>query len=252
MALITLNFFSQTLGMQTEVLVIMPQKDTVGQIGIDSNADDAAYKCLYLLHGLSDDHTIWLRRTSIERYASQYGICVVMPCAGRSFYCNTAYGMNYYDYIAHEIPQRMREFFHVSSRREDNFIAGLSMGGYGALKIGLRESHAFCAAAGLSPVGCLNQPNHENLIRSIFGNTEVPQEEELVYLAEKHRNDPNKPRLYMTIGTDDFLYEVSKPLRKALEETGYDLTYYEEKAEHNWEFWDAQIQEVLKWMFDKR
>ena len=97
MALITLNFYSESLGIQTEVWVVMPQKSCAGQIGIDAKAGDSAYKCLYLLHGLSDDHTIWLRRTSIERYATDYGICVVMPCGGRSFYCNMKDGMAYYD-----------------------------------------------------------------------------------------------------------------------------------------------------------
>lgn len=252
MALITLNFYSQSLGMQTEVLVIMPQKNTAGQIGIQSKAEGTAYPCLYLLHGLSDDHTIWLRRTSIERYASQYGICVVMPCGGRSFYSNTAYGMNYYDYIAKELPQRMQEFFHVSSRREDTFIAGLSMGGYGAFKIALREKNRFCAAAALSPVGDLQNAGFEGLLQTIFGSTTVPQEDDLLYLSKAHKDDPQKPKLYFAIGTDDFLYENSKSLRKTLTDCGYHLTYHEEKATHSWEFWDCQIQKVLQWMFDAR
>lgn len=252
MALITLNFYSQALKMQTEVLVVMPQRDTAGQIGIESKAEGAAYKCLYLLHGLSDDQTIWLRRTSIERYASKYGICVVMPCGGRSFYCNAVGGMNYYDYIAKELPQRMQEFFHVSHKREDNFIAGLSMGGYGALKIGLRETGRFCAAAALSPVSDLRSAGFSDILQSIFGTAELPDEDDLLYLTEKHKDDPEKPRVYFAIGTDDFLYENSRSLRRLLSDCGYQLTYHEEKAAHTWEFWDAQIQDVLKWMFETR
>ena len=78
MAFIELNFYSEALGMQTQVNVILPQKSSAGEIGGSSASINAQeYRCLYLLHGLSDDHTIWMRRTSIERYASEYGICAL-------------------------------------------------------------------------------------------------------------------------------------------------------------------------------
>jgi len=102
MALINLKFFSEALGMNTEAIVIMPQKGNYGEIGVDSNVKAGPYKCLYLLHGLSDDHTIWMRRTSIERYAAYYGICVVMPRGDKSFYTDMKYGMAYYTHIAKE------------------------------------------------------------------------------------------------------------------------------------------------------
>ena len=252
MALIELNVYSEALGMQTQVLVIMPQKSTLGQIGITAKAEDAAYKCLYLLHGLSDDQTIWLRRTSIERYASEYGICVVMPRADRSFYCDTAYGASYYTYIAKELPMRMQEFFHVSGKREDNFIAGLSMGGYGALKIALRENQTFCAGAGLSPVADLQASCFDDLLRVIFGSDRVPEQDDLLCLAEQQKNASQKPRLYMAVGKEDFLYDCCQTLRRKLE-NNYDFTYYEEdNIGHSWVFWDAQIIEVLKWMFDNK
>ena len=157
MAFMDFKFFSESLGMQTEVYVVMTQRSSAGEIGIENKAEAKKYKCLYLLHGLSDDHTIWLRRTSIERYATEYGICVVMPCGHRSFYTDMKYGGKYYTYIAKELPRVIREFFNVSDKREDNYIAGLSMGGYGALKIGLREHGSFCAAAGLSSVADINR-----------------------------------------------------------------------------------------------
>ena len=128
MALIDLKFFSQTLGMQTEAYVIIPQKSTKGEIGIKGKRKDEEYKCVYLLHGLSDDHSIWLRRTSIERYAADYGACIVMPCGGRSFYTDMKYGMKYFSYITEELPSIVSEFFKVSNKREDTYIAGLSMG----------------------------------------------------------------------------------------------------------------------------
>ena len=133
MAWITLRYFSEVLGMQRELYAIVPQKNKAGEIGLSDNGNDLRGKCLYLLHGLSDDHTIWMRRTSIERYAEAYGLTVVMPNGDVSFYTDMKHGRKYYTHIAQEIPRIAQEFLHVSGRREDSFIAGLSMGGYGAL-----------------------------------------------------------------------------------------------------------------------
>ena len=99
MAFCEVHIFSEALGVQTTVNVVIPQRSTAGEIGIGGKSNTEKYKCLYLLHGLSDDHTIWLRRTSIERYAQEYGICVVMPFGGRSFYTDMQYGEKYYTYI---------------------------------------------------------------------------------------------------------------------------------------------------------
>lgn len=250
MALINLKFYSEALGMQTEALVVMPQKGNYGEIGIQSNVQAGPYKCLYLLHGLSDDHTIWLRRTSIERYASYYGICVVMPRGDKSFYSDMKYGMPYYTHIAKELPKVIREYFNVSAKREDNFVAGLSMGGYGALKIGLRECGSFGACAGISPCGDLKKlPEFNDVFRPIFGDDiAVPNEDDLLYLCDCAKDSPERPRVYIGIGTEDFLYDNIQPVRLKLEENGYDFTYRESAGAHTWEFWDEYIQYVLKWM----
>ncbi len=253
MALIELKFFSEALGIQTEAYVVIPQIGNYGEIGVGDSGGRKKYKCLYLLHGLSDDHTIWLRRTSIERYAGKYGICVVMPFAAKSFYTDMKYGMNYYTYIAKELPSRICEFFNVSDRREDNFVAGLSMGGYGALKIALRECDRFCAGAGLSAVTDIaaRAKDMSRISLPIFGKEcEVDADDDLFALAEKRKNDPNRPRLYLGVGTEDFLYGENQLFKAKLEENGYDLTYRESQGSHTWEFWDEYIQYVLKWMFE--
>lgn len=251
MAFCELHLYSENLGMQTTVNVVIPQRKRKGEIGVASNAAGEQYKCLYLLHGLSDDQTIWMRRTSIERYADQYGICVVMPFAARSFYTDMKYGEQYYSYIAEELPKAIREFFNVSSKREDNFIAGLSMGGYGALKIGLRECDRFCAAVGLSAATDMVRRCEERrpVMLPIFGEElTVPESEDLFKLAEKQAKNPLKPRIYLGIGTEDFLYEENQRLKATLETLGYDLTYRESAGAHNWVFWDAYIQYALEWL----
>ena len=129
--------------------VVLPQA-TSSQIGLTGETTGGDAPVLYLLHGLSDDDTIWLRRTSIERYAAPLGLAVVMPQVARSFYTDEAHGNRYWTFLSEELPQLARSFFHLSDRREDTFVAGLSMGGYGALKWALHRPGRFAAAASLS------------------------------------------------------------------------------------------------------
>ena len=253
MAFCEVHFQSQALGFQTTVNVILPQLKNKGEIGVENNAKPGKYKCLYLLHGLSDDQSIWMRRTSIERYAQAKGICVVMPFGEKSFYTDMKYGSKYYTYISEELPAIMREFFNISEMRSDNYIAGLSMGGYGALKIGLRNPDKFCCAAGLSSVadikGC--RELFKNNFINIFGeDDDIPPEEDLFELAKSVSTHKNRPRIYMGVGTEDFLYDGNVRLKGVFESLNYDITYRESKGNHSWEFWDEYIQYVLDWMLD--
>lgn len=250
MALIDLKFYSRSLRMQTEAYVVIPQRSTKGEIGIQTKAEVGKYKCLYLLHGLSDDHSIWLRRTSIERYAAEYGICVVMPCGGRSFYTDMKFGMNYFTYITTELPEIIGEFFNVSTAREDSYIAGLSMGGYGALKAALRKPEAYCAVAGLSAVADIRNRKKDGTLIPVFGDEyNIPDEDDLFCLAEKTNNNPLKPRIFMGVGTEDALYDANVRLKEHIEKLDYDFTFRESSGRHNWEFWDEYIRYTLKWMF---
>ena len=150
MALLHVDFFSDVLGMCQQMDVILPEQ-THGQIGMEGVRGEGKYPVLYLLHGMSDDHTIWQRRTSIERYASDYGIAVVMPTTQLGWYTDMHIGYKWWTYISKELPAICRSFFpYMSDKREDTFAAGLSMGGYGALKCGLLAPDTFGAVASLS------------------------------------------------------------------------------------------------------
>ena len=132
MALLHVDFFSDVLGMCTQMDVILPER-TRGQIGMEGKRGDGKYPTLYLLHGMSDDQTIWQRRTSIERYASEHGIAVVMPTTQLGWYTDMHIGFKWWTFLSQELPAICRSFFpYMSDRREDTFAAGLSMGGYGA------------------------------------------------------------------------------------------------------------------------
>ena len=149
MAFLECRFFSEALDVSVTVNVLLPQK-TFSQIGLKGVADSDGAPVLYLLHGLSDDESIWLRRTSIERYATQYGLAVIMPDGGRSYYADMFHGGKYWTYLSEELPRVMQSFFRFSTKREDTFAAGLSMGGYGAMKLALHCPEKFAAAASLS------------------------------------------------------------------------------------------------------
>ncbi len=252
MAYIQLHVFSRALGIQTEVGVIMPQRDTTGEIGIENAVKTEKYRTLYLLHGLSDDQSIWHRRTSIERYATEYGVCVVMPCGGRSFYINQQNGQAYYNFIAKELPAIIGEFLNVSDKREDRFIAGNSMGGYGALKIALKENKTFGGGAGLSSVADIRTDMFKELLEGVVGKENyLSDDEDLFALSAKYENSETKPRLWMCCGTEDFLYADNVKLRDHLQKLTYDYTYEESEGAHTWEYWDDKIQRVLAWAFEK-
>ena len=252
MALINIKFASEVLGRQMEIQVIIPQKSTVGEIGIANNAKDEKYKTLLLLHGLSDDFTIWARRTSIERYATERGIAVIMASAEKSFYTDMRYGDNFYTYISQEVLYRAREYLPLSEKREDTFIAGNSMGGYGAIKIALKNPDKFAAAAGLSSVADIEKfmTVHRPALRECIFGDKIAEDEDLFSLAKAHEQDPVKPRIYMAVGSQDFMYEENVRLKEHFERLNYDFTYREADGAHNWAFWDEYIQYVLSWMLD--
>jgi putative tributyrin esterase len=252
MALIQCDFFSETLGLSTSMTVILPQS-TQGQIGMKGMEGSGKHPTLYLLHGLSDDHTIWLRRTSIERYVASLGLAVVMPAANRSFYTDMKVGQNYWTFISEELPRVARSFFPLSDRREDNFAAGLSMGGYGAFKLGLRCPDRFAAAASLSgsldatALDFVNRPEFAN----IFGSADEVRGsgEDLFFLAEKAAGSGEPvPKLYQCCGTEDFLYAANQRFLNHARKLDLDLTYEEEPGQHEWAYWDRKIQNVLDWL----
>lgn len=254
MALITCNFFSESLGLSTSMTVILPQQ-TSSQIGLNNRSSRKLHPTLYLLHGLSDDDTIWSRRTSIERYVAELGLAVVMPNVHQSFYTDMEYGNKYWTFLSEELPAIARSFFPLSDAREDNFVAGLSMGGYGAFKWALRHPDRFAAAASLS--GALDMANHVKsnphmnpLFRLIYGEKDIMgTNEDLLHLvAESAQTDSPKPLLYQCCGTEDFLYNDNLAFRDACAQSGYPLTYVEGPGNHEWGYWDTHIQEFLRIM----
>ena len=257
MALLHVDFFSDALGMCTAMDVILPEK-TRGQIGMEGRGAEGKCPTLYLLHGMSDDHTIWQRRTSIERYVADKALAVVMPTTHLGWYTDMYIGYKYWTFISQELPAICRRFFPMmSDRREDTFAAGLSMGGYGAFKCGLIAPETFSCCASLSgalDVGEICREkilSNEDLFYDIFGPADqvAGGENDLFAAAERlAASDRPKPRMYMWCGTEDFLYKENVHMRDHLKALHYDLTYEESTGNHNWGCWDQKIQSILSWL----
>jgi S-formylglutathione hydrolase FrmB len=259
LAFLDFHFFSETLALTCSAHVILPQATTL-QIGMAGGKRREKYPTLYLLHGLSDDHTIWTRRTSIERYAAERNIAVVMPAVGRSFYQDMACGPKYWSFLSEELPAICQHYFPLSEAREDTFAAGLSMGGYGALRLGLARPEKFAGVASLS--GALDlarrlreagkpfaRIDRNEWIGIVGPELKASADTNLWLLASKLASFAGpRPAIYLACGMEDELLDDTRAFRQHLDALSLPITHHEGPGAHEWGYWDAEIQRVLKWL----
>lgn len=252
MALLRCDFFAETLGLSTSMTVILPEEAS-GQIGMAGQARDEV-PVLYLLHGLTDDDTIWTRRTSIERYVAPLGLAVVMPQVHHSFYSDEVHGLPFWTFLTEELPAVVQRFFRLSSAREDTFVAGLSMGGYGAMKWALRQPARFAAAASLSGALGLRHPSSgadpdfARLMHRVFGDGPTEGTADDVIHLVRSVDPAVLPFLYVACGTEDFLHPANEWFIEEAAAAGVPLTVRLGPGDHEWGYWDQQIQDVLAWL----
>lgn len=251
------NCYSHSLMRRVEFNVLLPEcKKSSDAVGIS----EEKYKTIWLLHGLSGDQNSWIRRTSIERYAEKYGFAVVMPNVDRSWYTDTAYGAKYFTFITKELPEICRGCFKgMSADREDNIIAGLSMGGYGALKSALLcpDNYGFCISlSGSLDITRKGRPCNLKEWKSIFDfNMEAPSELEgsehdLFAVSRKNRElGLTFPKIYMWCGTEDNLNKVNHDFDEELTRLGVEHTFKESEGDHSWKWWDMHIESALAHLF---
>jgi len=249
-ALLTVDFYSEALEMGTTLRVLLPE-GAAGHIGTPDAPVPPELPVLYLLHGLSDDSTAWLRYTSIDRYVGERPMAVVMPQVARSFYADEVDGYPYWRYLSEELPAVVQRMFRVSGRREDTFVAGLSMGGYGALKWALRQPERFAAAASLSGaldvVGLATVDERGPLFRRVYGDQGPGPDDDLLDLLG--RADPSAlPGLWVSCGTEDHLIASNHRFVARAEEVGVPVTARFGAGEHEWGVWDSTIRDVLAWL----
>lgn len=247
MTLLSVHFPGQALGKHTAMHVILPP-------------GKGPFPVLYLLHGLSDDYTIWQRRTSIERYVEGKNLMVVMPDGGRSFYCNDCRpgGLAYEDHIVRDVVGFVDETFRTIADRRGRTIAGLSMGGYGALMLGLKHAEMFSVVCAHSSVtGFTRSPYpalpHINVIADA-----LPKDGryDLFLLAQKVLKTRKQTALRMDCGLNDGFLNENREFHVHLGKIGFKHEYREYPGIHSWDYWDIHIQQsiafILSHLKDKK
>ena len=243
MAHLTCTFSSECLKMNTSLTVILPEQVRMDQIRV-----------VYLLHGLMDNCTGWSRYTSVERYAREHNVAVVMPEVQRSFYTDMAMGVKYFSYVLDELPAVCRRFFGFSDVPRLNYIMGLSMGGYGALKCMLRKPEYFAGCAAFSAVTDMPgrvaaaETEEKKEFQAIFGmDLKVPEESDLFALAKK-ADAGTLPKLYTACGESDDLYPENLRFAEFLQKKGAGNHFEHWEGVHDWVFWDKALQRGMAYI----
>ena len=244
------QFQSESLGRTMKYRIILPA-------GYDRAAH--RYPVLYLLHGLTGDDTDWETKTRIDEYARQYQLIIVMPDAGNSWYTNSIGRPNnrYEDYIARDLVREVDDRYRTLRLRTARFIGGLSMGGYGAMKLGLRYPQTFFFAASFSgafgPVRTGVGANDRwpkaavDEFNEIFGpvGSESRTANDISTVIAKA--DPKiAPFPYFDCGTEDALLESNREVGAQLQKAGFRFEYRERPGRHEWTYWDHQVREMLR------
>lgn len=257
MALIQMNYLSNALLRTVPVNIILPV-DKVSSKTRDYEARTKPFKTLYLLHGMFGNYTDWCANTRVQRWAEEKNLAVVMPSGDNMYYVNSLIPFNDYGaFIGEELPRIMQAAFPLSDRREDTFIAGLSMGGFGALRNGFKYADTFGYIAALSSAITVLDPTFHPIAgdKAVFGDlaaaAQTDKNYQVCYEQLKERVAAGKatmPHVYLACGTDDEFITSTRALRDQLLADGVDLAYDEEPGGHEWDFWDRQIKKVIDWL----
>jgi len=260
MPTITTSIFSEAVGGQTYVTIILP----IGTEYESSIKPGEKFETLWLLHGGGGNSSEWSRMTSIERHALKHRIAVIMPEVGGNFYNDIPSGPKYFEYVTEELPTMLRKYLPLSEKREDNYICGLSMGGFGASKCAFNYPERY-AAVGLMSTGPMSpiqlndalaargddRPGFTNRFDIIFGGLDkIPHSvNDIWYVLEKAVTEHKElPRIFNCCGTEDFTYDGYCKFRNFADQLSLDITYMEGPGAHTWDFWDEYLPKFLDWL----
>lgn len=250
------HYHSKILAMDSTMNIIVPTPQNARE----------TYPVLWLLHGGGGNENDWLYNTGINRYAQKHNIAVVMPCAGISRYCNMTWGGDYFDALTWELPRICRHYLPgMSEERGDNFIAGLSLGGSGAISLGMRcpEQYGYIgvlsassiiplehlrdkAAGGPTPPG---GPGHKSVNMLNFGVEDTgelvgTEHDVLMHARNIIRDAKPAPKVFHAVGMEDHAYPVGLGLKaffEGFEGNPFRYEFHTEHGAHSWDFWDKWI-----------
>jgi len=262
MALIHVTYFSAALAGQNEFNLVLP--NDIPPFMADENPHyRRPTKTLVLLHGYNGGTADWITGSSVQELAGQYNLAVIMPNGRNSFYLDKeATGEKFATFVGDEVLTYARKTFGLSSKAEDTFIGGFSMGGFGALHTGLSFSHNYSKIAALSSALIIHQlknmkPEDPNPMANyayyanVFGDLRTAEERDCnpeFLIRQKLAAGEKLPQIFLACGTEDFLIEPNRAFRDFLKENGVEHTYYESPGAHNWKFWNEYLEPAIAWM----
>ncbi len=272
MAVMTIHFNAKTTGLATAVRVIIPSSIPKGE-DVDYRAEFAKkgrLPVLWLLHGGSDNYTDWNNCSLVQYYADKYNYAVVMPDAQQSSYANMAYGPDWLDYFLYELPEFIYSRFPFSRERKDTFIAGMSMGGAGTVKLALLQPERFSVAV---PIASAVEVSHRyaegrwdripggpprdgrpSMFNDVYGCDDHPEDilgtsEDCYYLLKKDLEEGKElPRFCHCQGTEDHTYNGNVEYRAYARGLGVELDWVEAPGMHNWDSWNLYLPEVFRFI----
>jgi S-formylglutathione hydrolase FrmB len=246
----TVKFQSKTIGRELPYIVVLPP-------GYHASSS-TRYPVLYLLHGLGGHYRDWTTRTNVADYAAQYRIIVVTPEGNDSWYVDSAAVASdkYEFYILNELIPDVESHYRAIQSRYGRAIAGLSMGGYGAVKFGLKHPEQFVFAGSMS--GAFSVTKQSDADRGngwdlrAFGPIDSPTRKanDVFEIARAVNADrvASLPYFYFDCGTEDapFIFKSNRELAEVFSQKKIKYEYRELPGDHSWGYWDQQVQEVLK------
>lgn len=263
MAILQVTMFSRSLMRTVPVTVVLPV-DKMLKVN-DPMPKEKLYPTLYLLHGVIGSTLDWLSGTRIERWALEHDLCVVMPSGDNAFYVDRPGSHNLYSqFVGEELVELTRRMFPLSRKREDTFIGGLSMGGYGAMRNGLKYHDTFgaiCALSGRLDISDFVDRTNGNevffrnrsYLEECFGDVEAAQNDDRnpAWLVNNLRIE-DFPNIYICCGESDFILSQNIAFHELLKAKGVEHTFETGPGAHEWDFWDRYILRVLQWLPLKR
>ena len=239
MTLLTVSYHSKSLESNCGLNIALPES-VLNKENKDNSAD-----VVYLLHGYGVDHTDWQRLGDINGYATKNNVIIVCPDGDNGFYINGPGPFRQYEDHILEVVDFANTVFKTSGT---NYIAGLSMGGYGAIRLGLKYPEIFTACASLS--GVLDMEHWDLEHRSaIFGEGDINEDYDCMKLALKNNG---KTKIFFNCGTEDFLHKGNINFKNFLVKNNIPHVYDEYSGGHTWEYWTTHIWRVLEQLTGKK
>jgi S-formylglutathione hydrolase FrmB len=264
MAHLQLDFYADSLKRTVPVQIILPN-DIPWEIDKSNIHYQRKTKIVILLHGYSGTEKDWMLNSPVQEMAIQYNLAIIMPAGNNSFYLDgKATGQKYGTFIGKELIEYVVRTFHFSNKKEDYYIGGYSMGGFGAINAALAYPESFCKVFALSSaliihdiknmkVGESNGVANYDYYKEVFGELtelEFSKNNPEFLISEYKRNKIEIPPIFMACGLEDFLLDQNRAFHKFLVKEKIAHVYRESVGNHNWSFWKNYLEPAIQWMLD--